>query len=165
MSIVTGQVLKFNTWWAQRAPRERRLLLAMTAVLAIGIAVWLADWIQSEQKRLARTLPQARSSLATVQEATTELAKLKRDPKRPAPAADAMLAQLKASSTARGLPLTLELNGDAVHGQGKLAFDSLVGWLGEIQHDPGLRVTDIKVAAEGTLSAVDFHLSLADKGR
>ena len=165
MSAVGGAVLRFKSWWAQRAPRERHMLLAMLAVLGLGVGLGLADWIQTEQKRLARTLPQARISYAAVQDAAEELAKLKNLAKRPVPPADHLLTQLKTSSTARGLTLVLESNGEMVYGKGKVNFASLVLWLGEVQRDFGLGVRDIEVLSEGSLSVVDFRLSLTNKGR
>ena len=165
MSAVGGGILKFKSWWAQRVPRERHMLLAMLAVLGLGVGLGFADWIRTEQKRLARTLPQARISYAFVQEAAEELAKLKHLTKRPVPPTDNLLIQLKTSSSARGLTLVLESNGEVVHGHGKMAFTSLVLWLGEVQRDFGLAVSDIEVSSEGALSAIDFRLSLANKGR
>lgn len=146
---------------ATRTPRERRLIALATAVVALGAALWLADWSGRERERLARQLPQAQAQLAKMQADAAELAQLARLPAQ-APVPLATLAQSAAAAAAsRGLALDVTADGNALVVSGSGTFDALVDWLASVHAQQRLRVSRITMQVTDGAVRLDAALTPA----
>ena len=99
---VSGPIAALHSRWQAISPRERRLVLLAGGVVAIGLVVGLLDWSRAEGQRLARRLPRAEASLNQVQEAATEISRLRAAPQTARPDGPALLAAVQASAKSRG---------------------------------------------------------------
>lgn len=140
MKALLKTLVELRAAWFARAPRERRLLAAAAAVIAIAVLWTLIDWVRSERVRLARALPQAQAQLATMREDAAELQRVARLPARNPPPPAALADTLGTSAQAAGLALELRPDGDGLLLTGLVPFDPLVEWLAAAQRDYGLRV-------------------------
>ncbi len=95
---VSGPIAALHSRWQAISPREQRLVLIATTVVAIGAAVSLLDWSRAEGQRLARRLPRAEASLNQVQEAATGINRLRAAPQAARPEGPALLAAVQASA-------------------------------------------------------------------
>lgn len=144
--------------WQAISPRERRLVLLAGGVVAIGLVVGLLDWSRGERARLARSLPRAEAQLEQVQEAATEITRLRGETATPRAAGPALLEAAQASAKSRGLGLVLQASGDGLQVKGQAGFDELVVWLAALQHDQGLRVARMELQQQGPTASVDLVL-------
>ncbi len=156
---VSGPIAALLNRWQAISPREQRLVLIAAAVVAIGAAVSLLDWSRAEGQRLARRLPRAEASLNQVQEAATEINRLRAAPQAARPDGPALLAAVQASAKSRGLEIGVQGGGEGLHLKGQGSFDALVAWLATLQKDQGLRVLRMEIQRQGRLASVDAVLA------
>ena len=156
---VSGPIAALLNRWQAISPREQRLVLIAAAVVAIGAAVSLLDWSRAEGQRLARRLPRAEASLNQVQEAATEINRLRAAPQAARPDGPALLAAVQASAKSRGLEIGVQGGGEGLHLKGQAPFDALVAWLATLQKDQGLRVLRMEIQRQGSLASVDAVLA------
>lgn len=154
-----GPIAQLAQRWQAISPREQRLVLIATTVVAIGAAVSLLDWSRAEGQRLARRLPRAEASLNQVQEAATEISRLRTAPQAARPDGPALLAAVQASAKSRGLAIGVQGGGEGLHIKGEARFDELVAWLAALQKDQGLRVLRMEIQRQGSLASVDAVLA------
>ena len=148
--------------WQAISPRERRLVLIAGLVVLIGLVVSLLDWSRSERGRLARSLPRAEAQLEQVQEAATELTRLRGQAAPQRAAGPALLDAAQASAKSRGLGLALQATGDGLQIKGQASLDAFVDWLAELQRDQGLRVQRLEVQGQGGSAGIDAVLVKSD---
>jgi general secretion pathway protein M len=157
-------ITRLRTAWHAISPRERRLVSLAGGVLGIAAVVGLLDWSQTERARLERTLPRAEASLEQVQEAATEIARLRTLTPPARPSGPALLDAVQASAKARGLPLTVQAGGEGIQIKGQAGFDALTGWLATLQKDQGLRVRRMEIQPQGDQAGIDALLVGPDGG-
>lgn len=151
-------ITRLRTAWHAISPRERRLVSLACGVLGIAAVVGLLDWSQAERARLERTLPRAEARLEQVQEAATEIARLRTVTPPARPSGPALLEAVQASAKARGLPLTVQAGGEGIQVKGQADFDALVGWLATLQKDQSLRVRRMEIQQQGDQAGIDALL-------
>ena len=156
---VSGPIAALHSRWQAISPREQRLVLIAATVVAIGAAVGLLDWSRAEGQRLARRLPRAEASLNQVQEAATEINRLRAAPQAARPDGPALLAAVQASAKSRGLEIGVQGGGEGLHLKGQAPFDAMVAWLATLQKDQGLRVLRMEIQRQGSLASVDAVLA------
>ena len=144
--------------WQAISPRERRLVLLAGGVVAIGLVVGLLDWSRGERARLARSLPRAEAQLEQVQEAATEITRLRGETATPRAAGPALLEAAQASAKSRGLGLVLQASGDGLQVKGQAGLDAFVDWLAALQRDQGLWVQRLEVQGQGSAASIDAVL-------
>ena len=151
--------------WRARPERERSMLAAGGAVIAVMLYVALA-WIPLERARvrLAGDLPTLRASIAALERDAAEVKRLRAEapsvPKNRAP-----LAPLMAANTwARQLPgvqLTIPDEKHVRLSGSDIAFNALLDWLATAQAAHGLRVETARIEALAATGRVRADLTLA----
>ncbi len=139
-------------FWRSRAPRERFVLAAGSALLllALGIAYgWLP--MQREVAQLQQVLPQLRVQARQLQQDAQEVARLKAQPAVTREAGSLVLA-VEQRALATGLRERIEsiTPQDASHVRvvlPQVAFDAWISWLGELQTSHGVRVESAHIGA------------------
>lgn len=157
-SPAPGPIARLGQAWQAISPRERRLVLAAGLVVLIGLVVSLLDWSRSERGRLARSLPRAEAQLEQVQEAATELTRLRGQTAPQRATGPALLEAAQASAKSRGLGLTLQATGDGLQIKGQASLDAFVDWLAALQRDQGLRVQRLEIQGQGASAGIDAVL-------
>ena len=147
------------TAWNACSQRERRLILIAGSVVALGLVFGLADWSAQERRRLDRQVPRAQAQLEQTQEAATEIAALRGRPPVQPLAGPALADAVGAAAKARGLAVTVNSTGEGVQIRGNGDFDALVGWLGTLHSDQGLRVLRLEIQRAGSQASVDALLA------
>ena len=153
-----GLISRLGQAWQAISPRERRLVLAAGVVVLVGLVVSLLDWSRSERGRLARSLPRAEAQLEQVQEAATELTRLRGQTAPQRAAGPALLEAAQASARSRGLALALQGTGDGLQIKGQVSLDAFVDWLAALQRDQGLRVQRLEIQGQGSTAGIDAVL-------
>ena len=151
-------ITRLRTAWHAISPRERRLVSLAGSVLGIAAVLGLLDWSQTERARLERTLPRAEARVDPVQEAATEISRLRTLTPPARPSGPALLDAVLASAKARGLPLTVQAGGEGIQIKGQADFDALTGWLATLQKDQGLRVRRMEIQPQGDQAGIDALL-------
>lgn len=159
MNALTPLLNRATTWWAERAPRERVLFVAMSAVLAVALVVVIVSNLRSEQARLAKTLPMAQARLAAMRDGAAEIQRLQRQPAITPLDAGKLAEALEASAKAHGLQVTVNANVDGPRISGSADFDQLMDWLAQVQRDHGARITRLTVTREGPKVRFDGELA------
>ncbi len=158
-AAASGPFTRLAAAWQARSPRERRLLRVAAAVVGVALVIAALDWSQTQRARLGRSLPRAAAQLEQVQEAATEIARLRAQPAAPRPTGPALLETVQASAKSRGLGLVIQPAGDGLQLKGQAGFDDLVAWLAALQADQGLRVLRLEVQQQGAVASVDAVLA------
>lgn len=157
-SPAPGPIARLGQAWQAISPRERRLVLAAGIVVLIGLVVTLLDWSRSERSRLARSLPHAEAQLEQVQEAATELTRLRGQTSPQRATGPALQEAAQASAKSRGLGLALQATGDGLQIKGQASLDAFVDWLAALQRDQGLRVQRLEIQGQGASAGIDAVL-------
>ncbi|WP_374492376.1 type II secretion system protein GspM [Zoogloea sp.] len=156
---VSGPIAQLTQHWQSISPRERRLVRVAAGVVAVAAMVAVLDWSWAERQRLARSLPRAEAGLNQIQEAATEIGRLRATTPPTRPDGPALIAAVQASARSRSLDIRVQAGGEGVHLKGQARFDDLVDWLGTLQKDQGLRVLRMDVQRQGPLASVDAVLA------
>lgn len=157
-----GLISRLGHAWQSISPRERRLVLIAGGVVLVGLVVSLLDWSHSQRTRLARSLPRAEAQLEQVQEAATELTRLRGQTAPQRAAGPALLEAAQASAKSRGLGLALQATGDGLQIKGQASLDAFVDWLAVLQRDQGLRVQRLEIQGQGSTAGIDAVLVKSD---
>ncbi|MDD3326386.1 MAG: type II secretion system protein GspM [Zoogloea sp.] len=161
-SPTAGLISRLRQAWQSISPRERRLVLIAGGVVLLGLVVSLLDWSRSERGRLTRSLPRAEAQLEQVQEAATELTRLRGQTAPQRAAGPALLEAAQVSAKSRGLGLALQATGDGLQIKGQASLDAFVDWLAMLQRDQGLRVQRLEVQGQGATASIDAVLVKSD---
>lgn len=157
-STRSSPISRLRQAWQSISPRERRLVLIAGGVVLVGLVVSLLDWSHSQRTRLTRSLPRAEAQLEQVQEAATELTRLRGQTAPQRAAGPALLEAAQASAKSRGLGLALQATGDGLQIKGQAGLDAFVDWLAVLQRDQGLRVQRLEVQGQGATAGIDAVL-------
>lgn len=144
-------ITRLRSAWHAISPREQRLVSLAGGVL--GVAAVLG---------LERGLPRAEARLEQVQEAATEIARLRTVTPPARPTGPALLEAVQASAKARGLALVVQAGGEGLQIKGQADFDALMGWLATLQKDQGLRVRRMEIQPQGEQAGIDALLAGPD---
>lgn len=160
-SLMTQARQSLAEFWTARDERERTMLAAAVAVIALAlIHILLVEPALSGRERLNRNLPALRQQVAQLQALAKEAAALSG---KPAPAMSAVTREgIEAALARKGLkPQNVMLSGDLV--QVKLAsasFSGTMGWLEDMQKTALLSVADANIVALPQPDLVDATLTL-----
>lgn len=133
-------------WWGTRSPRERRVIGAGIAVLAVAVA--FVVWLDAERTRarLGAELPRLRASIASLERDAAEVQRLRAmTPVRPAGASPLVTL----ATNGGGLPgaQVSVLDDRRVKVTGEVAFGALLEWLRNAQVTHGMRVENARLEA------------------
>ncbi len=154
-----------KAFWAERNPRERRMLV-IGAVLLSVMMLWLLgiEPALDARERWQRDLPQLRAEAAQVQSLSQQLSAA---PPRPATAAQRVdKAALESGLQAQGIKaqsLSVQETDAGVLVRASFAdvpFSALVEWLQQQQRGAQLGVSEATVTARERLDRVDAQLTL-----
>lgn len=110
------------------------MLLAMFAIVSIGLLWSMYEWQQNAQTRLNKQLPHARAQLRLMQDQATELARLKGLPQKSVPDIVEVTTLLRSSAAARQLDLKISEQEAIVTIKGQhVPLEHCLSWLAEIQ--------------------------------
>lgn len=157
-----------NVWWQARSRRERGLLIGGTLLIAalLGYGLLWTPW-QQRLERLRQQVTQLRADLAWMEQAAPRL-QPPSDPPVPAgsaPTSGVGLATLiDGSARAAGLGsrisrLEPQADGSLQLWLDNVSFNTLLGWLADLQTQQGIRVSAAEFNRRGA-GRVDAHLSL-----
>ena len=151
--------------WMQQArsqldqPRYRHLpkMLALAAVLCVAT---LLAWLPGVTDRLAQRESSLDDALQAIQADISELQRLKGRALPPklagAPLREAVVASLASQRPAMSVEL---VDAARVRVQGTGDFDSVVRWLGDVQHSHRLGVVALAIGRRDAAVTVDLTLS------
>ncbi|MBK9220229.1 MAG: type II secretion system protein M [Uliginosibacterium sp.] len=163
-SIVKESLLPLvRKHYATRPLREKRLILAMCAVIGAGILWACFSWQSKENTRLDRSLPQARARLSSLQDAAAEITRLRAQAK-PAPAPmTQLLDTLNASARAQQLNVTIRsVDSGTVQVSGSgVNFDTWIAWAADLHLTQGLQLTTADIAPEAKGVRIEAQFSAA----
>ncbi|NYZ63902.1 type II secretion system protein GspM [Luteimonas deserti] len=155
---MTAAVLRLQSWWRQREPRERRMLGLMVLALA-AFVLWYAVLVPLRQARASAQVRYERAALALVQ-TELQLAQLRTlDQRELAPPEDAAALKqtVMAAAQATGLAVSRERERDQDSGGFGIEVDAaspqqLFAWLDALRQAHGLAPSTLSVAKrEGML--------------
>ncbi len=149
--------MRAREWWAQRTPRERRLLILAT--LIVVIVGWMVGVIRPGMQRLhalEATVASRREQLREMQQAAAELATLRGGAANAIPSGESPL--LITQQLTRDMELESFLGQAQSQGEAgvqisfkELSYESLLRWLAQVSQR-GLQVrslTLVPVGADG----------------
>jgi len=152
-------------FWAERAPRERAILLAGgTALLAVVVFLLLIEPAYTGIGRLERSLPQQRNGAAELEALLSEVKTMRTRPQVASVSASDVRAAIDTSLTRAGIkaarivPLS---DGDMQLTFSDVPYASWAPWLAGIERELGARATSVTVSArDKTPGNVDVELAL-----
>lgn len=156
-------------WWRTLALRERRMVIAAAAVVALAFVYLLCfEPAWTGRTRIAAQLPGLRSQVAQMEAMSAEARRL-----TALPAAGgqppAVRQQLEASISEAGLqPFVSQLtsSGELLDVRFKnVPFAKFLDWLAAAQRDTRLRVVDASVQREATGGAVTARIAFESPRR
>lgn len=122
------------------AMRDRRALAACAAFIAAASAWSLGSSLFASRDRIDRALPLAQASLARMQAAATELARLRNSPAQTPPAQAAIATAITGTAAAHGLAPTVDNSPEGIQASGVGDTAAVFAWLADLHAGPGLRV-------------------------
>jgi len=151
-------------FWAERQPRERQVLAAGAAFLALLLCyLLLIDPALTGIARLQRLLPQTRAQAGELEALVGEAKRLRAQPPVAAPGAGDARAALYASLDAAGLvaarnaPLS---NGDLRLSFANVPYARWATWLVGAERTLGVHAVAVSVKATATPGNTDIELSV-----
>lgn len=151
----------FAGFWAARDARERAMLAAAAAVVALSLTyALLIDPAISGRDRLNKNLPQLRQQVAQLQALSQEAAAYSANAAQPLAALSA--DNIKASLEAKGLkPQSVTLSGGLAKVQlAAVSFAGTLNWLDEMQKTARLMVIDANIVVQDKPDTVNAAFTL-----
>ena len=149
-------------------PREQLIYLggAAAVLLILYLSLWLP--VQSELSRFRTAVPQEKTQLAQMQVQAMEVNQLRASGRQPM-AGGNLLARLEQSATVSGIRsriTRMEPDGSNVArlSLDNMDFNALIGWLGNLQAQGGVRVEKATFEAQATAGTVNARLTLRGAG-
>jgi general secretion pathway protein M len=153
-----------EAFWSERAPRERRILVAAAVLIALAIVYLICiEPAARGVAKLQRALPQARHQAAQLDALLAEARTLRKAPVSATPAAgDARGAVLKSLEAAGLQPAHADPlpNGDMRLSFANVAYGKWTAWLATAEQTLGVQTTAVHLKASGTPGNADIELSL-----
>lgn len=155
---------QFRAWWASRAERERQMLSAGAAVLALILA-WLAVWepVTSLHHRREKALAEARSLATRLETLAAESRGVQ--PAGGGSRQQSLLSVVDQSGKSSGIgkaPSRLQPDGDTTVRVWleDVPFDAVMRWLGELATRHGVQVADAEIERQSGSGLVNARLTL-----
>ena len=152
----------------QLSPQQRIIYLstATGVLLILYVSLWLP--VQRELSRLRTAVPQEKTQLAQMQVQAMEVNQL-RASGRLQMAGGNLLAKLEQSATVSGIRSRIaRMEPDGSNGArlslDGVDFNALIGWLGNLQTQGGVRVEKASFEAQATAGTVNARLVLRGVG-
>lgn len=152
------------SFWNERAPREKTVLLLLGAIVVLAIVyLALVEPAATGIQRLERGLPQTRSQAAQLDALLAEVKALKARPQvatvSPTEARGAIDKSLAAAGmkAARIVPLS---DGDLQITIANVPYASWSVWLASLERELGARAISVNANGNGTPGNVDVELAL-----
>jgi general secretion pathway protein M len=150
--------------WRERAPRERRILLAGAAFLAIATtyAALIAP-AASGVARLQRLLPQVRDQAAQLEALVVEARELRAKPPAANPGAGDARTALDKSLESAALPVarrSAAANGDVRLNFTNVPYARWTAWLAASEQAFGVRAVSVRAKPGETAGNADIELTL-----
>ena len=149
-------------------PREQLIYLggAAAVLLVLYLSLWLP--VQRELSRLRTAVPQEKTQLAQMQVQAMEANQLRASGRQPM-AGGNLLARLEQSATVSGIRSRItRMEPDGSNGArlslDNMDFNALIGWLGNLQAQGGVRVEKATFEAQATAGTVNARLVLRGAG-
>lgn len=157
---------QFVQFWRARAPRERFVLAAGAALLALALGyayAWLP--MQRELAQLRGTLPHLRAQAEQIQRDAEEVARLRARPaaSQRGGSVATVVEQRAAASGLREHIATLAAQDDGRVRVvlPRVGFDAWLAWIGELQAAHGVRVESARIESSGEAGMVRIEAVLA----
>jgi general secretion pathway protein M len=152
------------SFWNERAPREKSVLVLLGAIVVLAIVyLTLVEPAVTGIQRLERGLPQTRSQAAQLDALLAEVKALKARPQvatvSPTEARGAIDKSLAAAGmkAARIVPLS---DGDLQITIANVPYASWSVWLASLERELGARAISVNANGNGTPGNVDVELAL-----
>jgi general secretion pathway protein M len=153
-----------QSFWAERAARERRFLVAGGVVLALLLLYFLfIDPAASGVARLERGLPQARARAAELEAILAEARSLRQLPASATPATgDARAALIKSLGDSGLAPAHTEPlpSGDLRLSFSNVPYGKWVSWLAGAEQTLGVHAVSVHAKANGAPGNADIELAV-----
>jgi len=151
-------------FWSERAPRERQILAAGGAFLALLVLfLVLIEPAASGIAQLQRALPQARAQAGQLEALVAEAKNLRGLPPVAAPGTTDARSALDKSLDSAGLKAVRNAplaNGDLHLTFVNVPFGKWTTWLAATEHALGVHAVGVRVKANATPGNADIDLSL-----
>jgi len=163
--MIRAAVAAVRAAWLQLAPRERRVIAAGSALLAV-VAVYLfvlAPFYRS-LVRLRVEVPQHRAQLAVMREQAALVERLRRGGSARTPAMKLPALAEQAADTHGLRAMITRIDAEGANGL-RIAldgapFNAMVAWLTELQQRSGLRVETAAIESQEAAGTVNARLLL-----
>jgi len=167
--MINGLLQKISlTRLRNLTPRDQLIYLggAAAALLILYLSLWLP--VQRELSRLRTAVPQEKTQLAQMQVQAMEVNQLRASGRQPLTGGN-LLARLEQSATVSGIrPRITRMEPDGSNGArlslDNVDFNALIGWLGNLQSQGGVRVEKATFEAQATAGTVSARLVLRGAG-
>lgn len=154
-----------KVWWAGLVPREQRIVLG--GLVALGVVfLWLGVWepIASSRAELRSDVSRLSTDLAWMQQVSDQVRRRGAQQRQPAStgAGGSVLTLIEVSANAAGIKQAL----GRVQPEGsgarlafdEVGFDSLVGWLNDLENRHGLQISQLAVDVSSSPGMVSARL-------
>jgi general secretion pathway protein M len=152
-----------KTWFEARAPREQKLLLAGSTVLAIAL-IYNVLWEPAFEghAKIAANLPQLEAQLADIRTQVDEAHRLKAAAAQRSPTGAALRDALNASLLQAGIAnAQLAVLGKGVQVDAKsVPFSTWMSWLDQVRRDDHVRAINVRASAEDKPGLVTISATL-----
>ncbi|QJD57629.1 type II secretion system protein M [Pseudomonas sp. gcc21] len=154
-----------KAWWAGLVPREQRIVLAGLVALVV-LFLWLGVWepLASNRAELRSEVSALSTDLAWMQQVSDQVRR-RGAQQRGQPSAGAggsVLTLIEVSANAAGIKQALgrvqpEGSGARLSFE-EVGFDSLVGWLNDLENRHGLQISQLAVDVSSSPGMVSARL-------
>ncbi|MEH6386441.1 type II secretion system protein GspM [Pseudomonas profundi] len=154
-----------KAWWAGLVPREQRIVLAGLVALVV-LFLWLGVWepLASNRAELRSEVGALSTDLAWMQQVSDQVRR-RGAQQRSQPSAGAggsVLTLIEVSANAAGIKQALgrvqpEGSGARLSFE-EVGFDSLVGWLNDLENRHGLQISQLAVDVSSSPGMVSARL-------
>ena len=167
--MISGLLQKISlTRLRNLTPQEQLIYLggAAAVLLVLYLSLWLP--VQRELSRLRTSVPQEKTQLAQMQVQAMEVNQLRASGRLPT-AGGNLLARLEQSATISGIRGRItRMEPDGSNGArlslDSVDFNALIGWLGNLQAQGGVRVEKAAFEAQAMAGTVNARLTLRGPG-
>ncbi|QIB51566.1 type II secretion system protein GspM [Pseudomonas sp. OIL-1] len=154
-----------KAWWAGLVPREQRIVLAGLVALVV-LFLWLGVWepLASNRAELRSEVGALSTDLAWMQQVSDQVRRrgAQQRSQSSAGAGGSVLTLIEVSANAAGIKQALgrvqpEGSGARLSFE-EVGFDSLVGWLNDLENRHGLQISQLAVDVSSSPGMVSARL-------
>ena len=155
--------------WRNLQPRERYALIAAAVVLVfiVGLGFWLP--MQRDINRLRAAVPLARTQIAQMHLQAMQITQLRASGAAATASGGNIMSTLEQSATARGVKQNISRMEPDGASSARVTldgvnFETLAGWLADLQTQSGLRVEKVTLEGRPVPGTVNVRLVLRGAG-